>query len=184
MPDHAVCSMADSRPFSVSDREAASGLHPLGPLVYRVPAKRSGPVRLAAMMVFAGCAALFVEAARLDPSPTGMGTHRQLGLPPCALVVLAGYPCPTCGMTTAFAHAVRGQLVQAFNAQPAGLVLAIVTAVAAVLALQTVVTADRWAINWYRIPQTRLMWVCVLVFVAGWLYKLGVGIVSGRLPVP
>ena len=32
-----------------------------------------------------------------------MGTHQQLGLPPCNFVTLTGYPCPACGMTTSFA---------------------------------------------------------------------------------
>ena len=52
---------------------------------------------------------LLAVAAWLEPSPTGIGTHQQLGLPPCTFWMLFGRPCPTCGMTTSWAHLVRGQ---------------------------------------------------------------------------
>ena len=47
------------------------------------------------------------------------------------MVVVWGLPCPTCGMTTAFAHTVRGRWLAAARAQPAGFVAAIATALLA-----------------------------------------------------
>lgn len=71
----------------------------------------------------------FFIATRLEPNPAGLGTHQQLGLPPCSMQVLLGAPCPSCGMTTSFAHFVRGQFLQSAQANLAGLMLAIVCVV-------------------------------------------------------
>ena len=67
---------------------------------------------------------VFMIARWLDPDPSGRGTHRQLGLPVCHFYWVTGTPCPTCGMTTAFAWFVRGGFDQSFRANPAGLFLA------------------------------------------------------------
>lgn len=63
----------------------------------------------------------------LRPDPRGFGTHRQLGLPPCEFRATTGYPCPACGMTTAFAWMTRGRLEPAWRANPAGCALAPLT---------------------------------------------------------
>lgn len=70
--------------------------------------------------------ALLVTASRLSPSPDGLGTHQQLGLPPCTSVVMFGSRCPACGMTTSWAHMMRGDLPAAFQANVGGLMLAII----------------------------------------------------------
>jgi len=62
-------------------------------------------------------------AGVLKPDATGHGTHQQLGLPPCTIYHLFGTPCPTCGMTTSWAHLVRGQVVGAVRANLAGTLL-------------------------------------------------------------
>lgn len=72
-----------------------------------------------------GLIAPLVLAVFLAPNPTGHGTHRQLGLPPCSAIVLFGCRCPSCGMTTAFSHTVRGQIVGAIRANSAGAALAL-----------------------------------------------------------
>ncbi len=59
----------------------------------------------------------------LVPDPSGMGTHRQLGLPPCGLVQAFGIPCPSCGMTTSWAYLTRGQISESLSANPAGTLL-------------------------------------------------------------
>ncbi|MCA9567665.1 MAG: hypothetical protein KC656_07475, partial [Myxococcales bacterium] len=33
-------------------------------------------------------------SAWLTPNPTGHATHLQLGLSPCTILTLTGYPCP------------------------------------------------------------------------------------------
>ena len=71
----------------------------------------------------AAAAAVLATAAWLEPDPLGHGTHTQLGLPPCGFLWLTELPCPACGLTTAFAHGVRGSLGQAALANPVGLAL-------------------------------------------------------------
>jgi len=82
--------------------------------------------RLACTMCGLLLLAGFLFATQLQPSARGYGTHQQLGLPPCSIQLIFGIPCPSCGMTTSFALFVRGQIPAAFQANPAGLYLAIV----------------------------------------------------------
>lgn len=98
------------------------------------------------------------------------------------MMVLTGYPCPTCGMTTAFAHVVRGELISAFHAQPAGLVLALGTIFAAGISLGVLITGKVWAVNWYRVSPARVTLVIMLLLAFGWAYKVGTGVLAGTLP--
>lgn len=69
---------------------------------------------------------LLVTARCLHPSEYGMGTHQQLGLPPCTFLFFFGVRCPTCGMTTSWSHFTRGEFLASWQANPGGLCLAIV----------------------------------------------------------
>src|SRR5690606_37804325 len=79
--------------------------------------------RIAWALLTAVPVAVLVTAASLTPSPEGTGTHTQLGLPSCGFLMFTGFPCPGCGMTTAFAHMMRLEVVQAWSANPFGIVL-------------------------------------------------------------
>jgi hypothetical protein len=81
-------------------------------------------VRLALVLAALGLVGVLVVARCLTPDPRGYGTHVQLGLLPCTFERLTGRRCPTCGMTTAFAWFARGQLDRAWQANPAGSLLA------------------------------------------------------------
>ena len=70
-----------------------------------------------------GAGVVLVAAAMLEPDVRGYGTHTQLGLPPCGFRFLTGLPCPGCGLTTAFAHAIRGEWLSALSANPLGMLL-------------------------------------------------------------
>ena len=129
------------------------------------------------------CVILLSTAAWLKPDESGMGSHRQLGAPPCIIPTLFGYPCPTCGMTTAFACVVRGRLADAWCAQPAGLVMALATILAAAVSLGVLLTGRVWVVNWYRVSPTWVALAVVLLVMGGWAYKLAVGLISGTLPV-
>lgn len=84
--------------------------------------------RLLALLLSLSCLGLLATAAQLPPSPTGMGTHTQLGLAECQFAQRTGIPCPTCGMTTSFAWFIRGNLAASFYVQPMGALLAVLTA--------------------------------------------------------
>ena len=68
-------------------------------------------------------------AVFLAPDPRGYGTHEGLGLPPCTFSVLFSKACPSCGMTTSWAHTVRGQFPSALRANAGGTMLAVIAAV-------------------------------------------------------
>ena len=59
-------------------------------------------------------------AVWLRPDPSGLGTHTELHLPPCGFYVVFHKPCPSCGMTTAFALLMHGHPLKALKVQPAG----------------------------------------------------------------
>lgn len=146
---------------------------------------RSHPTRttrLIAALVLIGCLTVLSIARGLVPDPAGAGTHQQLGLPPCGLLTLVGYPCPTCGMTTAFSHAVRGKFLSALSVQPAGLVLALAVAASAVASLRVLIMGRGW-----RLPRgftpARIALALVAVILLGWMYKVVSGVMDGTLPV-
>lgn len=89
-------------------------------------------------------------AAKLRPDPTGLGTHQQLGLPPCSSRLLWNIRCPACGMTTSWAHLVRGEVLESVYANPGGMLLGVVAAgLSLVLGFSSVrgeVPQRRWAV--------------------------------------
>ncbi|MBM3757402.1 MAG: DUF2752 domain-containing protein [Acidobacteria bacterium] len=62
-------------------------------------------------------------ATGLTPSAARLGTHTQLGLPACGFLSRTGWPCPSCGLTTSFALAIRGRFADAAFVQPFGFLL-------------------------------------------------------------
>ena len=83
--------------------------------------------RVIAVLVALACLAVLVVAARLTPSPTGVGTHMPLTSKPCDLLARTGMPCPSCGMTTSFAWFTKGNLLASFYVQPMGALLALLS---------------------------------------------------------
>ena len=75
-------------------------------------------------------------------------------------------------MTTAFAHAVRGQFLAAFSAHPMGLLLALIAIVCVGVAATSLVTGDVWSINWYRISPVKTVAAFLILFAAAWVYKI------------
>jgi hypothetical protein len=71
----------------------------------------------------------------LEPAPSGFGTHEQLGLPPCPVLRWLHVPCPTCGLTTSFAHLARAEWREALAVQPLGVPLFFLTCVMLLLAV-------------------------------------------------
>ncbi len=129
------------------------------------------------------CAAVLGVAIKLKPDSRGYGTHQQLGAAPCGMIVRTGLPCPTCGMTTAFAHTVRGSWWAAFRAQPAGFVLALATIATVVISLRVVMTG-RWPRALLNDRTVFRLFIALLVLlVAGWGFKLLTGFLDHSLPI-
>lgn len=99
-----------------------SGPPPLPALIEDWRGNRQLPpsvVRRLCVVCLLGFLLVLLVAAWLKPDIHGYGTHTQLGLPPCETSWLLGVKrCPSCGLTTGFAHLVRGQVMEAEKSNP------------------------------------------------------------------
>lgn len=126
-------------------------------------------------MVGVGLLGLLSVAAMLKPSPLRCGTHQQLGLPPCTFLFLFGRPCPTCGMTTAWAHLVRGHWTDACRANVGGMLLAMLAIAAAPWLL-----VSAWHGCWLGISPSGVIaaWIStsiLLITLIQWCFRLIAG---------
>lgn len=134
--------------------------------------RRSSATRLWAGTVFLGTACVIGLAIYLQPAPEGHGTHRQLGLGECGMLVVTGLPCPSCGMTTAFAHTVRGQWLRAFWVQPAGFLLALGCIATCLGAVRTVIIGRMPRFNIMFLTPYRLFLGLLVLLLGGWGFKM------------
>ncbi len=137
-----------------------------------MPAKSERSRRLHALGVGLVATTLLGLALFLNPAPDGVGTHQQLGLPTCGWILAADVPCPTCGMTTAWSHTVRGELTSAFVAQPFGMLLAFTAVVVAIGGLVTASTgySFRWIL--YRFSPTKVIILLASLAILSWVFKI------------
>jgi len=146
------------------------------PAVDRVLGARARNValeRLIAAVVAAASLTIVLIAAWLEPSPDGVGTHTQiLPLRSCAWIEVAGMPCPTCGMTTAFAHAADGQFLRSFLTQPMGFVLAMLTAMTFWVSVYIAATGSPIARVFARMWRPGVVWIGAALILVSWGYKI------------
>jgi hypothetical protein len=153
---------------------------PAVPPAAPAPLRASRGERITCALLAAVALAVLGIAAWLEPDPSGVGTHRALGLAPCGWMVGMNLPCPTCGMTTAFALAARGSFLASAYVQPMGFVLAVGTAAAALACLHTAWTGGRLAhVLGTRFTPRVLLGLGVLALLA-WGWK--VAAVRGAVP--
>jgi len=126
-------------------------------------------------LVMAGSSsALLLTARLLRPSANGFGTHRQLGLPPCAFLHLTGIPCPSCGLTTSVAHAARLHFYESITTQPFGLVVFIFAVLSVPLSIYFIRRrVPRSKFNRLR-GRNFVIRLTIALFILSWLYKIAV----------
>lgn len=156
------------------DREPPSTMRPacVAPRQWQLSALDRWSNRLTGLLVALGASVPLSVAAWLTPASQGVGTHKQLGLPPCRFLETSGIPCPTCGMTTAFALAADGRFLDAVIAQPMGAAMA--------LALAAILLIGLWGLLAgadVRRLLTPLLRMSVLIALTGlgliaWLYSI------------
>jgi len=126
-------------------------------------------------VVLAACfvAPLGLLAMRLllTPSPSGYGTHEQLGLPACMALDWFHTPCPGCGVTTSVTWFAHEHPWESLQTQPFGFALAAFALISAPLAILAVLRGldlgeqarrfNRWSV-WFPIG---------LFAAASWAYK-------------
>lgn len=162
---------------------ARPAAHPLGRIFVTVPLGHSVVGRLYALGFALAAMIILMVAFRLVPSESHMGTHRQLGLPKCGFVLMTGFPCPTCGMTTAFSFMTHGCILDALRSHVAGSMMAVVTAGVLANSLWCLVTGRYVSLNWYRVNPVRLVWMITVVLVGSWALNIFLGLAGGSLPV-
>ena len=123
--------------------------------------------------------ALLLVGCSLDPDPAGVGTHQQMNLPACGLLTGLGIPCATCGMTTAFSLAAHGRIVDALAIQPAGALLAIGSAAAAIACAYALLLGASLSPMVVWLWRPGLIWCSGGLVIVSWLYKIIVMTVLG-----
>jgi hypothetical protein len=123
-----------------------------------------------------------VIARTLHADPHGLGTHTQLGLEPCTLLQSTGLPCATCGMTTAFAYAVHGQLVRAFLTQPLGALLAVGCAAVALMSLYALVSGADLGPLQRRLVRPAGVVIFAILLLGAWGFKIVVFLAGPTMP--
>jgi hypothetical protein len=128
--------------------------------------------RVAWALVLALPTAVLVTATRLTPTSAGGGTHTQLGLEPCGFYEFTGYPCPGCGLTTAFAHLVRGHVFEAWAANPFGVMF--FTFTLGFMVFATIGLVRGWAIaeTYRQLEGERWLIGVALVAMAVWIWRV------------
>lgn len=132
-------------------------------------ARLSPRERFTSLVIGLAAAAPVVVAAFLRADPSGLGTHVQLGMPACTWPTAMGITCPSCGMTTAFAHAAAGDLVASLRTQPMGFLLAVLATATAILGLLGAATGSRLGYWLCRSPGRAGWWTIGSIAFASWL---------------
>ncbi|HLO40731.1 MAG TPA: DUF2752 domain-containing protein [Phycisphaerales bacterium] len=140
--------------------------------IRKPPAEKSTKQRVLAGLVGTLLLAWLVVGASLRPDVSGMGTHRQLGLPPCGWIVAFNRPCPTCGMTTAFSAAAQGKLQTALVAQPFGALLALAAATGVWVCWYAALTGSSLPGVYAFLLRPRWVWLMFGLLAISWVYKL------------
>lgn len=144
---------------------------PTTPTGHLQPRRASAATRVLALGGAAAGLAVLGLAAWLTPDAAGHGTHTQLGLPDCAWAQAFDKPCATCGMTTSFAYASHGNLLESARAQPFGFLLAVATAAGVWGAGHVAATGSMLGPAAARMLNAKVLWWSVALLLAAWAYK-------------
>lgn len=114
-----------------------------------------------------------VIATQLRPAISGLGTHQQLGLPPCTARMLWGIRCPACGMTTSWTHLVRGQWTASLNANAGGMMLGLLTLVSSSVLIVHALKARMPDRGWF-VALAAALFMSMAVTMVDWIWRLNV----------
>jgi len=177
--DAGILPALDVENDSASFSDQSDGTHSAGETPATQPPPRS--FRWRGVLVLVPCLAVLGVSAWLRPDPSGVGTHEQLGLSTCSMLIDRGWPCPGCGLTTSFAAVAHGQFVAAFRAQAAGpLLFALVVLLTVAAAAEAVTGRDclrRFRPGWWCVI------VPILLMFIGWGLKAYLGWRAGIYPL-
>ena len=170
-------SMADSTPKPESGTEqTASEIRFAEPAASDESNKKGQAYRSWMGRFFAvavGIVPLFLlgVTTQLTPSQAGLGTHHQLGLPPCSARVILGIRCPACGMTTSWAHFVRGSWLTSLRTNMGGFLLALYSFPLAFVCIQA---ARRGVLPDDQVQRRLIFWMLTIagITLIDWIFRL------------
>ncbi|WP_442512204.1 DUF2752 domain-containing protein [Novipirellula sp. SH528] len=114
---------------------------------------------------------LLITASQLSPSQQGLGTHQQLGLPPCSSRIIFGFRCPACGMTTSWSYFTQGHWLQSVQSNSGGFLLAIAACVVVVTSAVCVVKPDFDVMRYHKQVGVAAIGI-TLVTLVDWVFRL------------
>lgn len=148
------------------------------PPVMAPPVREYSPVfavRMWSLFIVLVCGVILGLGLWMKPSPKGIGTHAEaLGVPPCTVYHVTGYPCPTCGCTTAVALVAHGRVFKAVLTQPFGAAFGLSALTLLLLALVGLVTGKWYGPDsvWVGFYWRQIAIVAALLLLGGWFYKM------------
>lgn len=94
--------------------------------------------------------------------------------PLCGLKQRTGWPCPTCGMTTAVLAFARGELAEAFWCQPAAALICMVLVVAALAGMIAALVGvyPRWVQTIAHMRVRYILLILGIILALGWAVTL------------
>lgn len=108
----------------------------------------------------------------VTPSPDGVGTHQQLGLPACLMLTLTGIPCPSCGLTTSFSHAAHLEFSQAMHVQPFGLLIFLLAVASIPISILIMTRQKPFSDLLFSRSANLLMYSLLSLYIVSWIYKI------------
>ncbi len=114
---------------------------------------------------------LLLLASALVPNSSGFGTHEQLGLPPCTFQSVFGVRCPSCGMTTSWAHLLRGSIDESLKANLAGFLLCLLTFMSIPWLVWIAMRGTKRDLNLYLLFSIVFLTLAMFLAVLQWLSR-------------
>ncbi len=132
------------------------------------------PLRIACLLAALPIGAVLAIGSSLNPTGGPLAIRRELGTARCGFYTKFGFPCPTCGWTTAVSHLYHGQIFSALITQPAGALFG-----ALLVILFSLLIAGAWTGRWLG-PSPLALWsrrwliaaLAAVVLLAAWGYKI------------
>ena len=97
-----------------------------------------------------------------------MGTHQQLGLPPCSSIALFGVRCPACGMTTSWALAANLELLPSIRTNIAGFLLFTIALAFIPISCYFTIVGKGTQRQWFSLTMGIVLLVVLGIAVAQW----------------
>jgi len=124
------------------------------------------------VLALAFVSAVFALGLHLRPSPDLMGTHQQLGFPPCSFRAIFGLPCPGCGGTTAVCYMLHGRPMMALKSSLFGSAVFLALLGTWILSLAALVLRRPIALNIEGMDGVRLVGYTVSLMLVSWIVKI------------